>query len=195
MQDFFRNLDYSFPLELLWRLIPVVICLTVHEFSHALAALKLGDETVRTDGRVSLNPLRHIDWIGLAVLAFAGFGWGRPVQVRLSSLRNPRRDMALIALAGPVSNFILAGLLWFVYKQTSFSPWPSRNLIENTMRLSVGLGLFNMIPIPPLDGSKVLFALLPERIYLKILRYERYGYIILIIGLFLWNYLPSVWRR
>ena len=126
------------------------------------------------------------------MLATVGFGWAKPVMVNSRALKHPKRDMAIIALAGPVSNFIFAGILWIV---SQFLP---QNIIYVfvylTMRLNIGLGLFNLIPFPPLDGSKVLMSFLPDKYYYKVMKYERFGVIILIIGLLIWNNLPSILR-
>jgi Zn-dependent protease len=148
---------------------------------------KLGDPTARLSGRLTLNPIKHIDLLGFMLMVFAGFGWARPVQVDTRYFKKPKRDMALTALAGPVSNFILSFALLLVYAPIyrfmpeSYAKSIVINLILNTAFLSIGLGVFNLVPVSPLDGSKILFSFLPERIYFTVLRYERYGVIILIL--------------
>jgi Zn-dependent protease len=158
----------------------------------------LGDDTARREGRISLNPLRHIDPIGLILLATLGFGWAKPVMVNAQRFKNPKRGMALTALAGPLSNFVFAGLCWiamqFIHLKSETEPlYYVAVVVYLTMRLNIGLGLFNMIPIPPLDGSKVFFAFLPEEKYFKVTGW-RYGFFVIIIGMLIWNYLPSILR-
>lgn len=183
LTDLLNALDLGSARDMLFRLIAVVICLCVHEMSHALAAYALGDPTAKSQNRLSLNPFRHIDWLGLAMLAVAGFGWAKPVQVNPRHFRHPKLGMALTALAGPLSNMILAIALLLVTRQMMAGGtginWLVSLLIRTAM-LSVGLGIFNMIPIPPLDGSKVLFSVLPDRAYNVLMRYERYGMLLLL---------------
>lgn len=135
----------------------VLIALTIHEFAHAWAANNLGDPTARLEGRMSLNPLAHLDPIGTLTLIFFGFGWGKPVPVDSYNLKNPRRDSALISLAGPGSNFILTLLLAGI---NLVFPLPLY-ILRPLMTINLGLGLFNLIPLAPLDGSKILIGLLP----------------------------------
>ena len=163
----------------------VLFCLTVHETCHGLAALALGDPTAKRQHRLSLNPLRHIDWFGLLMMLVAGFGWARPVPVNPNYFKKPRQGMALTALAGPASNLLLALLLLiparliYTYAHYSVFNQTALDFLTSTAALSIGLGLFNLIPIPPLDGSKVLAVLLPERAYRWLMRYERFGIIAL----------------
>ena len=185
LENLWNALDFGSLRDILTRMLSVLLCLTVHESCHALAALALGDHTAEARHRISLNPLHHIDWFGLAMMLTAGFGWAKPVPVDMRSFRHPKRDMALTALAGPVSNFLLAVLLMLAAKWV-LPVWDTGGFridlgffLLDTAILSIGLGLFNLVPIPPLDGSKVLFSLLPDRVYLRILRYERYGFIVL----------------
>jgi Zn-dependent protease len=179
-------------------IIPATLCFTVHESAHGLAAYALGDDTARREGRITLNPLRHIDPIGLLLLATVGFGWAKPVMVNPRSFKKPKWGMALTSLAGPLSNFIFAGICWivlpFIRVRTATEPmYYVFALVYLTMRLNIGLGLFNMIPIPPLDGSKVFFAFLPEEKYFRVTGW-RHGFLVLIIGMLIWNYLPSILR-
>lgn len=168
-----------------------LICIPVHECSHGYAAWLLGDPTARERGRLTLNPVKHFDPVGVLMLVFLGFGWAKPVPVDTRYFRHPRRDMALTSLAGPLSNFILAFVM-MIFLSISIRFFPSTdlseiiiNLLLNTALLSIGLGVFNLIPIPPLDGSKILFSFLPERIYYTILRYERYGILIIMALIYL----------
>ena len=181
-----RGLDWSVPGKLLLQAVPALICIMVHEISHGAMAYALGDHTAREQGRLSLNPLRHIDWIGLVMLLLFHFGWAKPVQVDMRHFTHPKRDMALTALAGPMSNFLLAVLLLFLYGLLyascvgkTWGEWVLR-LLESTVFLSIALGLFNLIPFPPLDGSKVLFSFLPDRSYMKLMMLEKYGMLVLI---------------
>ena len=183
LTNLWNSLDFGSMKDLLLRLCGVFICLTVHETCHGLAAYALGDPTAKRQNRLSLNPLRHIDWFGLAMMVVAGFGWAKPVPVNPNYFKKPKRGMAVTALAGPVSNFLLSLVLLLSLSLA----WSSRRayitgfeiFLLDTAMLSIGLGVFNLIPIPPLDGSKVLFALLPDRAYEFVLRYERIGMIAL----------------
>ena len=192
LHQLFQALDFSSLWDAVLRLAAVFLCLTVHETCHGLAALVLGDPTAKRMHRLSLNPLRHIDWIGLLFMFVAGFGWAKPVPVDPRYFKNPKRGMALTALAGPVSNLMLAFSALLVakgiYLYIPYAPGWNRlfNFLLVTLApLSVGLGVFNLIPIPPLDGSKVLGALLPDRLYAAQLRYERYGFALLLVLSFL----------
>ena len=154
-----RNLDWSYLVDLLVSVIPALLCITVHEMCHGLMAYKLGDNTAATQGRLSLNPLRHIDPMGLLMLVVFKFGWARPVSVDMRNFRHPKRDMALTALAGPVSNVLLACVVLFLRGMLTRALLGSAaglkvlELLDLTAYLSVCLGIFNLIPIPPLDGS------------------------------------------
>ncbi|HCX43458.1 MAG TPA: site-2 protease family protein [Oscillibacter sp.] len=172
-------------LDMVLRLAAVLLCLTVHETCHGLAAYALGDPTARRAHRLSLNPLRHIDWFGLLMMFAAGFGWAKPVPVNPNYFKKPKQGMALTALAGPVSNFLLALLTLLAARifcdMAAYSETDQRILdfLLMVAVLSIGLGLFNLVPIPPLDGSKVLFAVLPDRAYDWLMRNERYGMLLL----------------
>ena len=191
LQTFWEQFNWTGLLAALRTLLGVLLCLTVHETCHGLAAYALGDQTAKRMHRLSFNPLHHIDWLGLVSMFICGFGWAKPVPVDMRYFRHKRTGMAVTALAGPVSNFLLALLLLFLasllYRFVpggGFSIWLLLFLLT-TAQLSVGLGLFNLIPIPPLDGSKVLFALLPERAYITLMRYERFGMLILLLAVWL----------
>ena len=182
-----RNMDWSYLLDLLISVIPAVICITIHEMSHVLAAKLMGDDTAETQRRLSLNPLRHIDPAGLVMLVVFKIGWAKPVPVNMMRFKKPKAGMAITSLAGPVSNFVLAAILLFI-RGIATIPLSKANwgltvieLFDTTAYLSVCLGLFNLIPLPPMDGSKVLFSFLPDRLYMKLMRYERYGMIVIII--------------
>jgi len=165
--------------------IALVVAITIHEFSHALAADRLGDPTPRSQGRLSLNPLRHLDLIGTIMIFLVHFGWGKPVQIDPYNLKNPKRDELLISLAGPASNLILAALLSLIIRFITLNDL-SGFLIYTIIQLNVLLAVFNLIPIPPLDGSKVLLNLLPDHISAQWQEtFNQYGFVLLIIFLFL----------
>lgn len=148
----------------------LLIAVTVHEFSHALSADKLGDPTPRAYGRLTLNPLAHLDPLGTLMLILVHFGWGKPVPIDPYNFRHPRRDEILVALAGPVSNFILA----FIFSRFPYT------ITYIFAYINLYLGLFNLFPIPPLDGSKVLLNILPIDTAIKIQEaFERYGFILI----------------
>ncbi len=191
LQELFYALDFSSLWDAVGRVIAIFLCLTVHEACHGLAAYALGDPTAKSMHRLSLNPLRHIDWIGLLMMFAVGFGWAKPVPVDPRYFKKPKQGMALTALAGPVSNLLLAAAALallrgavLVLPGTDWAIWLVNFLLELSI-LSVGLGLFNLIPIPPLDGSKVLAAFLPDRAYVTLMRYERYGILALLVLSFL----------
>ena len=185
LQNLLSQLNLASMGEAALRMAGVFLCLTIHETSHGLAAYCLGDPTAKEEHRLSLNPLRHIDWLGLAMMFVAGFGWAKPVPVNPNYFKKPKQGMALTALAGPVSNFLLAFLMLFAAKIIfSGASWTQTNeaildFMLTVAVLSIGLGLFNLVPIPPLDGSKVLFSVLPDRAYDQLMRYERYGMLLL----------------
>ena len=186
---FLENMDWASLSWLLLRLVAVLLCIMVHEVSHGLAAYLLGDPTAKARHRLSLNPIRHIDPLGTLMMLMVGFGWAKPVPVDARYFKHPRSGMAITALAGPLSNFVLAYVAYvFAYfflgiAVTSDNPggWSiaACEFCAMTAALSIGLGIFNLIPFPPLDGSKVVGAFLPEHIYFKILRYEFWGMIAL----------------
>lgn len=185
LQELWAALDFGSLRNILLRLASVFLCLTTHETCHGLAAYALGDPTAKRMHRLSLNPLRHIDWMGLLMMVTLGFGWAKPVPVDPRYFRKPKQGMALTALAGPASNFLLALVLLvgarIMVDHAAYSALNQGILdfLVSTAVLSIGLGLFNLVPIPPLDGAKVLFSLLPDRMYDTMLRYERIGMFVL----------------
>ena len=166
-----------------------LIAISFHEMSHAGAAYLLGDRTAKSEGRLSFNPISHIDPLGLLCMIFFGFGWAKPVPVNPYYFKNRRLGMALTAAAGPLCNFVLGAVSVFIYVVIVFAQ-PGRLLLSLGQffsvlgSLSIGLGFFNLLPVPPLDGSKVLFLFLPGRIINWFYRYD--GYIRLALLLCLW---------
>lgn len=189
MSDFFQNWDWQGMLMLVMSAVASLACITVHELSHGYVAYRLGDPTAKNAGRLTLNPIRHIDVIGLAMMLVAHVGWAKPVPVDPRYFKEPKRGMAYTALAGPVSNFLLAlailGVGALVYRfgpNTAVTAYLLLFLCYMAV-LSVGLGLFNLIPIPPLDGAKIFYAILPDRLYGTMLHYERYvRFLVLILA-------------
>ena len=185
LSNLWAALDFGSLLSMVTRLAAVLLCLTVHESCHGLAAYALGDPTARREHRLSLNPLRHIDWFGLLMMFVAGFGWAKPVPVNPNYFKKPKQGMALTAVAGPVSNFLLALLMLLaarIFCDVAAYSEANQRILDFLLMvalLSIGLGLFNLLPIPPLDGSKVLFAVLPDGAYNQLMRYERYGMLLL----------------
>lgn len=167
-----------------------LLCITVHETCHGLVAYWLGDPTAKNAGRLTLNPIKHVDLMGLAMMAIVKFGWAKPVPVDMRYFKNPKGGMALTALAGPVSNVLLAlaallvrsVLIFFRYRYPAAAALSYLlEFTEYVAVISAGLAVFNLFPIPPLDGSKVIFSLLPSQQYYRLMRYERYGMLLLMI--------------
>ena len=192
-----ENLSYlSTPgalLALVLSIPGILIAITFHEYAHAWAADKLGDDTPRKQGRLTLNPLAHIDPFGIILLLFAGFGWGKPVQINSNNFHRKitiRKGNAIVAMAGPAMNFALAILFSIIYGL--LIAFASEFLLSNTgmiivsviegiITMNVGLGLFNLIPLPPLDGSKILSAVLPTKARIWFEKNEKTLYIIFLI--------------
>ena len=160
--------------------VALVICLTIHEFAHAYVAHKLGDDTAKLLGRVTLNPLAHLDPIGTVMLLFAGIGWGKPVPFNPYNLKNPKRDGAIIAIAGPASNFVLAIILTILFKL--FADISLIGIfLYTTISYNIILAVFNLIPLHPLDGFKVVNGFLPENLSIQWLQIAPYGIWVLIL--------------
>ncbi|MCD7749301.1 MAG: site-2 protease family protein [Oscillospiraceae bacterium] len=183
-----NGLDWSVLTDILLSVIPALVCITLHELSHGFVAYKLGDNTAKNAGRLTLNPIRHIDVWGLVCMVLFKFGWAKPVPVNMRNFENPKRGMALTALAGPVCNFIIAivflflyGLLWPLYLRGNAVMTAIVQMVLTTAYLSLALAIFNLLPIPPLDGSKVLYSFLNDSAYEKLMRYEKYGMIIMVV--------------
>lgn len=171
-------------MEIIYLILALAVCISVHEASHAWVAYKLGDPTAKIAGRVSLNPLRHLDILGTIMIFIAHFGWGKPVPFNYYNLKHPRRDSALIAMAGPFSNLLTAFLIAFIVKYAQL-PQVVFDLLKSIYALSIILFLFNLIPIAPLDGSKLIGLVVPrskEEWYQKFLSQGPIIIILVIVG-------------
>lgn len=183
----------DFDIGAILRVLPgIILGLTVHEYAHTLVALRLGDDTAQQSGRLTLNPLRHIDPIGFIFLLVAGFGWAKPVMIDRSKLQHPRRDDILISLAGPVSNLLLAILIALVLKLClSAAPYEGGTLYREMLNVGIaglyinlGLFIFNLIPLPPLDGSHLITSLISMKniaIAQEFFKYGAYAFLAIII--------------
>ena len=192
LHDIWNGLDWSVLTNLLLSIIPALVCITLHELAHGYVAYRLGDDTAKRAGRLTLNPLKHIDIMGLAMMVIFKFGWAKPVPVNMWKFKNPKKGMAITAAAGPLSNIIIAVICLFIYGVLlGFGPRIGKvgsyfvEMLLITAYLSTALAIFNIIPIPPLDGSKVLYSFVSDRTYTKLMYYERYGMIILVVAVFL----------
>ena len=187
VKSIWEGFDFSYILSIIQSLIPALVCITLHELSHGYTAYLLGDDTAKSRGRLTLNPIKHMDVMGLLMMLVFHVGWAKPVPVNMYKFKNPKRGMALTALAGPMSNLVIAVVFMFVSGLLYIPLYSSGvgyfflGMLQLTAYISVGLGLFNLIPIPPLDGSKVLFSLMSDEKYYKLMRYERYGGILMLI--------------
>lgn len=178
------SLLFNNPLVFIIFCLGLLVAVTIHEFAHAWVADKLGDPTPRLAGRLTLNPLAHLDPIGTLALLIARIGWGKPVPIDPYNLPNPRRDAALISLAGPASNLILAIILALVIKIIHPQLFITQLLIP-IITINVGLAIFNLLPIPPLDGSKILVGFLPKKWGIKAAEeLSQYGIFLLILLIF-----------
>lgn len=186
-----------------------LIALTAHEYCHGYAAYRLGDPTARNMGRLTLNPIRHLDPIGALCMILFHFGWAKPVPINPRYFRNPKKGFAIVAMAGPAINLILAFLsagayllTWALVRDIAFENDLWFNVAKNGLlflfifhSLNLGFALFNLIPIPPLDGSRLLSVILPPKQYFGLMRYERYIYFGLLGWLFIGDFLYSALLR
>lgn len=174
--------------DLIARGIVLLITLPIHEFAHGWAATRLGDPTPREQGRLTLNPFKHLSLFGSMALLIVGFGWAKPVMVDPRNFRKPRRDMALTAFAGPFSNLLMGFVVLIIYRflfNTLFIPQAdytaAMTVFSLIININIQLAVFNLIPIPPLDGSKILGFFLPERFAAFFARYERVVMVLLLV--------------
>ena len=188
MGDLFGGDPAAFIQRLILQIPALLIAVTLHELAHALVADRLGDPTARLQGRITLNPLPHIDPLGALAFVVAGFGWAKPVPVNAHNLRNPRRDMAMVAVAGPIMNFAVAlvGLIAFeILRRRSievpFLAQPIAGMLGWIYLFNLGLGIFNLIPLPPLDGGHFLPYIFPRASWTFLHQLEQYGPFVLIL--------------
>ena len=187
----------NFLLKLSIMLVPGLMAITCHEVSHGYIAWRRGDGTAKAMGRLTLNPLNHLDIIGTIMIIIVGIGWAKPVPVNFNNLRNPKRDMIWVAAAGPVTNMLLAAISGFALRSVvsltasiADSSWlqmfidPVVLMLAFSVYINLLLALFNLIPIPPLDGGRVLTGLLPYRQAAFLNRIEPYGMVIIIVLVF-----------
>ncbi len=180
--------------------LPVLLALTFHEYAHAYVAYRHGDDTAKQSGRLTLNPLRHLDPLGTVMIFLVHFGWAKPVPVNPQQLRNPKKDMLWISAAGPLANMVLGLMSGILIRIVfAFSGAPERHsvagllvfMVGMSLQINLALAIFNILPIAPLDGSKILYGLLPARYADKIYFLERYGPFIL-IGLIIFGRFTGV---
>ncbi len=190
----FNDLLNNLPIFLM-RIPVILLSLTFHEIAHGWVASKLGDPTAKNLGRLSINPLHHLDPIGTVMMLLFGFGWAKPVPINARYFKNIKRDMALTALAGPVTNFILGFIgvfLHMLFMTVLYDALVASNALAYVIilffkvfyTLNLYLGVFNLLPVPPLDGSRIIFAVLPDKYYFGIMKYERYIMLFMMLFLF-----------
>lgn len=179
------SLLFNSPVAFFLIAVPLMYAIIFHELAHGYVAYRLGDPTAKYHGRLSLNPLKHLDPLGTLMLFFAGFGWAKPVPVNFSNIRNYRKGMILVSSAGIIANMILAFLALFLY---SLLHLPQSSMLALALyffaKINIVLASFNLIPIPPLDGSKILLGFSPEGVQAFVLRLERFGFLIIIALLY-----------
>lgn len=166
--------------DIIIRTIAVLVAIIPHEMAHGYAAYICGDETAKNDGRLSLNPLHHLDPIGTICLIFFKFGWAKPVMINPNNFRDRKKGTFFVSIAGVLTNFILAIIAVIIMKYIRLSDFVFE-LFMNIFWFNIILGVFNLIPIPPLDGSKLLFSFLPPKYEYYLIKYEKYGYILLLL--------------
>lgn len=166
--------------DIIIRTIAVLVAIIPHEMAHGYAAYLCGDETAKNDGRLSLNPLHHLDPIGTICLIFFKFGWAKPVMINPNNFRDRKKGTFFVSIAGVLTNFILAIISVIIMKHIRLSDFVFE-IFMNIFWFNIILGVFNLIPIPPLDGSKLLFSFLPPKYEYYLIKYEKYGYILLLL--------------
>ena len=191
MLSLLRSGDYlSLMIIILSKCFVIFCCMPVHELAHGYVAYKCGDDTAKLKGRLTINPFAHLDLIGTIMILLFGIGYAKPVPVNPARLRHPRRDMALVALAGPVSNLLMGFVSVFIYYIINAAGSINAGIVAlgyfflYAAQVNVMLAVFNILPIPPLDGAKIFSAVLPDKVCFKIMQYDRYIMIALMILLF-----------
>ena len=186
--------------QLILTTMAALVALTIHEFAHGYVAYRLGDDTAKSMGRLSLNPIKHLDPFGVICMVLFHFGWAKPVPINPRNFKNPRRGFAISAMAGPATNLIVGFFTAFLYLLCLSTFRQVEHTFINNLEINlltflqyffiinVGLGIFNLIPVPPFDGSRILNIILPKRWYFKVMRYERQIYWGVIAWLFLGDY-------
>ncbi|CAH2213147.1 site-2 protease family protein [Tepidibacter aestuarii] len=161
----------------------ILMAISIHEFGHGYVAYILGDDTAKKSGRLSLNPLKHIDPIGFLMLIIAHFGWAKPVPINSNKFKNERIGLFLVSIAGVVCNIILAIICIYVYKYELryVNMYALNSIILSAISINIGFAVFNLLPIPPLDGSKIILSILPNKLHYYYFKYEHIGSIILVM--------------
>ena len=193
--------------QLILTVMAALVALTIHEFAHGYVAYKLGDDTAKSLGRLSLNPVKHLDPLGAMCMVLFHFGWAKPVPINPRNFKNPRKGFALTAIAGPATNLIIGFFTAFFYLLASFNFKQTDSVFLNNLQenlilflvyffsINIGLAIFNLIPVPPFDGSRILNVVLPDRLYFKVMRYEKQIYWGVIAWLFLGDYVYTALLR
>lgn len=189
MFNYLLNGDYTtFLIQIFVKIFIILCVLPIHEYAHAWMAVKLGDDTPRLQGRLTINPMAHLTLLGSLMILFTGFGYAKPVPINIRNFKNRKRDFAITAAAGPISNLLMAFFYLLLYNlfglSKSFVCVILASFFYYVALININLAVFNLLPIPPLDGSRLVTAFIPDKYYYKLLQYERIIMIILLVLLF-----------